>query len=239
MNDLNFKQRYARQISIPEIGKEGQHKLSESKVLIIGCGALGSMVAMQLSGAGIGELGIADYDNIEVSNLQRQFFFKSDECGRSKSDILSDRIKELNPSVKVTNYNQFITKPKAEELFVLYDIIIDATDNPDSKRLIDEIALKHKKPCIIGGVKDFSGQVITLLPTDMRFEEYFGKASQEAFMPCSLGGVIGPAAALCASVQASEAIKCLLGIGKLLSGRLFVFNLLTANFSVFSLFSPE
>lgn len=233
--DRDLKIRYARQIAVPEIGIIGQEKLCRSKVLIIGCGALGSMVAMQLAGAGIGTLGIADYDKVDVSNLQRQFFFNNVEAGESKVRLLQERIGNLNPSVITEVYEKLITKKIAEEIFPIYDFILDATDNPDSKRMVGEICKKESLPCCIGGVRDFMGQVITFLPQDSRFEDYFGSASSEGFLPCSLGGVMGPAAAFCASVQASETIKYLAGTGQLLSGRLFIFNLLQNSYKIFSL----
>ena len=227
--------RYSRQICIPEIGKNGQKKISDAKVLIIGCGALGSMVSMQLAGAGIGVLGIADFDTIDISNLQRQFFFTLEQAGESKVEIMAKRIRELNPEVKVESYKEMITLSKADIIFSEYDFIVDATDNPYSKRMTGTVSLKKNKPCCIGGVRDFSGQIMTLLPTDPRFEDYFGEAGADGFLPCSLGGVIGPAASICASIQASEVIKYFTGAGNLLTGKLLLFNLLFNSFKSFTL----
>ena len=182
--------RYSRQIAVPKIGKDGQKKIFDAKVLIIGCGALGSMVAMQLAGAGIGAIGIADFDNVDVSNLHRQFFFTTSDAGHSKAIIIGKRIKALNPEVELSIYKEIITFAKAEIIIDAYDYIVDATDNPESKRIIGEISLKKGKPCCIGGVRDFSGQVIILHPSDFRFEDYFGLASSEGFLPCSMGGVV-------------------------------------------------
>ena len=231
----NLRLRYARQIAVPEIGKEGQLKLRDSKVFIVGSGALGSMIAMQLAGAGIGEIAVIDYDTIEISNLQRQFFFTTEEAGLSKAEVLGKRLSGLNPEVKVHVFNGLLNKVKALEIFGNYDFIIDATDNPESKKITGEISFEKGKPCCIGGVKDFGGQVLTFLPQDPRFEDYFGNASAEGFLPCSLSGVMGPAAALCASVQASECIKYLTGSGDLLSGKLFLFDLSKNYFQTFSL----
>ena len=231
--EKDLKIRYARQIAVAEIGKEGQLKLCSSKVLVIGCGALGSMVAMELAGAGIGTLGIADYDNIDISNLQRQYFFTTAESGKSKVETLSCRINDLNPEIKVNTYPFIVTTKRAKEIFAEYDFIVDATDNPDTKRLSGEITLQLGKPCCIGGVRDFEGQVMTFKPSDPRFEDYFGKATSDGILPCSLAGVIGPAAALCASIQACETIKYLSGTGKLLSGRILLFNLLDNTFKTF------
>ena len=235
MDKDDLRLRYARQMAVTEIGREGQIKLCGSKVLVVGCGALGSMVAMQLAGAGVGRLGLADYDTVDISNLQRQFFFNTDDSGKSKVELIAQRVKDLNPGTSVTVYKELITAAKAEKIIGDYDFIVDATDNPDSKNIIGKIAQQKNKACCIGGVRNFSGQIITLLPDDARFEEYFGSASADGFMPCSLGGVMGPAAALCASIQASETIKYLTGAGKLISGSLLTFNLLNNSFRIFQL----
>ena len=224
--------RYARQIAIPNIGREGQEKLLSSRVLVIGCGALGSMVSMELAGAGIGVIGIADFDNIDISNLQRQFFFKTSEAGESKVEKTGERIKELNPDIKVKLYREIVNRKNAANIFSDYDFIVDATDNPESKRLTGEVSAALGKACCIGGVRNFEGQVMTFLREDARFEEYFGDVADMGFLPCSLGGVIGPAAVVCASLQASEVIKYLSGIGELLSGSIIYFNLLNNSFRV-------
>ena len=226
--------RYGRQMAIPEIGREGQEKIKNSKVLVIGAGALGSMVGIELAGAGVGRIGIADYDTIDISNLQRQFFFETEDCGKPKVTKISERINALNPEVEVTVYLTILTPERCEGIFREYDFIVDATDNPESKRMTGEKALKYGKACCIGGVRDFQGQVMTFLPGDSRFEEYFGEASADGFLPCSLGGVMGPAAALCASIQASEALKYITGAGRLLSGKLLLFNLLNNSFKTFT-----
>ena len=233
--NANLKLRYARQIAIQEIGLNGQQNLLNGRVLVIGCGALGSMVAMQLAGAGIGKIGIADFDTVDISNLQRQFFFKTQETGQSKVEVLEKSIRSLNPDIEITTYNGLITSKKAEEIFPYYDFIVDATDNPDSKQMTGVLSQRHGLPCNIGGVRDFNGQVITLLPKDPRFEEYIGNVPSDGFLPCSLSGVIGPAAALCASVQASEVIKYFTHSGILLSGRLLIFDLLKNTFHTFTI----
>lgn len=233
MNGLTPAQRlrYSRQIRIEEIGDEGQQRLIASKVLIVGCGALGSMVAMQLAGAGVGCLAIADFDNVDISNLQRQFFFTTEESGKSKAEVLADRIRGLNPEIKVVVLREMMTRAKAGQLFGDYDFIVDATDNPESKKMIGEVSSKLGKPCCIGGVNGFSGQVMVFQPGDSRFEEYFGESSADGVLPCSVGGVLGPTAALCASLQAMEVIKYLVGENP--KKHLIYFNLLDSVFRVF------
>lgn len=227
--------RYSRQIAVAEIGREGQEKISNSKVLVVGSGALGSVAAMQLAGAGIGTLGIADFDRIDISNLQRQFFYSSDEAGEPKVKVLSKKITALNPEIEVKVFEEIITPKKASSVFSDFDFIIDATDNPESKNMIIEFSRKLGKGCCVGGVRDFWGQVMSVLPTDSSMEEFFGSASSAYILPCSLAGVMGPAAAFCASIQVSEAIKYITSTGELLSGRMFLFNLLTNYYKVISL----
>lgn len=227
--------RYARQIAVPEIGKDGQQKLQLSSVLIIGCGALGSMVAMQLAGAGVGRIKICDFDTIDITNLQRQFFFKTEEAGENKSETLAKRISELNPEIEIEIDKRLITKKLACELFSSYDFVVDATDNPDSKKITGEVCKEKGKACCIAGVRDFSGQVTTFLPNDSRFEEYFGEVTDGGFLPCSLGGVMGPAVALCASIQANETIKYLTKAGETLSGKILLFDLLKNIFKILNL----
>ena len=227
--------RYSRQIAIPEIGKEGQSRIQNAKVFVIGCGALGSMVAMQLAGAGIGCIGIADFDTVDISNLQRQFFFGNEDAGKSKAEVLAFRIKELNPETKVVSFEEMMIRNKALEIFKDYDFIVDGTDNPESKRMTGNVCQILKKACTIGGVREFSGQVMTFLSEDPRLEEFFGSGVGEGFLPCSLSGVLGPAAVFCASVLASETLKYITGAGNLLSGKIFVFDLKTNSFRVIEL----
>ena len=229
-NDL---MRYSRQIAIEEIGVEGQLKLRDAKIGIIGCGALGSMVSMQLAGAGVGKIKIADYDTVDITNLQRQFFFSTDEAGKSKAEIMARQMKQLNPEITVEVTKSMIHNTNGEDFIADCDFIIDATDNPSSKILIDNLCSKNGIPCCIGGVAGFHGQVTTLISPGERFSILFPESEEGGFMPCSLGGVIGPAAALCASIQSSETIKYIVEIGELLKNRLFTFDLLNNNFRVF------
>lgn len=232
MNE-SLKRRYARQIAIEEIEEAGQEAICNGKVFIVGCGALGSMVAMQLAGAGVGKIGIADFDTVDVSNLQRQFFFKSSETGKSKAEVIKERIRELNPDIEVSVHKSFIKADEARVTFKEYDVVVDATDNPSSKQMIDLICEEIEVPCVIGGVAAFEGQVTTLGKGGIRYRDYFPEVDTENFLPCSLGGVIGPAAALCASVQSSEVLKIMTGKGELLINKFLTFDLLKNQFKVY------
>lgn len=230
---LNEEQlrRYSRQLDPSCIRETGQEKLLSSTVLIVGCGALGSMVSVQLAGAGVGHLILADFDTIDISNLQRQFFFKTEDAGKKKSKILSLHIKSLNPDIDVEIIDGVINQKVLEGLDNEIDFIVDATDNPSSKLIIEKYCKKKGIAYCIAGVSDFHGQVLTVVPGGAGFYDLFNDAEQD-ILPCSLGGVMGPTAALCASLQASEVIKYLSGNG-CDSSQLLIFNLLDNKFDKF------
>lgn len=224
--------RYSRLIAIGEIGKEGVERLRESTVLVVGCGALGSMAAVQLAASGVGHLKIVDFDTIDLSNLQRQFFFKTEEAGQSKVSVLSKRIASLNPDVRIEAVEGMLNRSTAMSLISGCDFVVDATDNPESMSLIDSICNEYGVNCVLAGVSGFSGQVMTCLPGKRRYSDVFPSAASQGVLPCSLTGVAGPAAAVAASVEVAEAIKSLVGADALLSDKLFVFDLLNMNFDV-------
>lgn len=227
--------RYSRQISVDEIGESGQTRLLSSKVAIVGCGALGSMTAMQLAAAGVKKIVIADFDTVDISNLQRQFFFTTEEAGKMKAEMLKRKMIAINPDCKVVVVAKLIDKNNASELFKDCDFIVDATDNPASKVMVEEVCKLLGKPCCIGGVSGFHGQVMTVEPGEVTFGDIFCQDVEADFLPCSIGGVVGPAAALCASIQASETIKYLTDAGDTLAGKLLTFDLLTNSFQCVNL----
>lgn len=218
--------RYSRIEMLPEIGREGVEKLNRGSVLIIGCGALGSLSSMYLAASGVGTIGLCDFDTIDLSNLQRQLFFDEASLGKSKAGVLRQRMEALNPHTNVRVYNKMVNEPLASELFKEYDFIIDGSDNPSTKLMTDRVCAKLGKPYTIGGVKEFSGQVMSWAPGHKRYSEIFGEIpSCSGFTPCSLAGVLGPAAGVVASVQASEAIKYLTEAAPLLYDSLFLIDL--------------
>lgn len=229
------KRRYSRQISVEEIGESGQNRLLSSKVAIVGCGALGSMVAMQLAAAGVGKIVIADFDTIDISNLQRQFFFKTEEAGYSKADKLALRMTDINPDCTIEIIKKMIDRKHASEMFADCDFIVDATDNPASKMMIEDVCDSLGKHCCVAGVSGFHGQVMTIRPGGLKFGDVFSQDADSEFMPCSIDGVVGPAAALCASIQASEAVKYITAAGQTLEDRLLTFDLLSDTFQTLQL----
>lgn len=225
--------RYSRLEALSEIGREGVEKINRGKVFVIGCGALGSLCAMYLAASGVGTVGIADFDTIDLSNLQRQLFFSEDTLGQFKSQILANRIKSINTNINVEEYAQLINKEKAERLFPNYDFIIDGSDNPATKMMTSSVCEKLKIPYCIGGVREFGGQVMSWREGKLGYKEIFGEVeSCNDVLPCSLSGVMGPVAGVVASIQAAEAIKHLTGTGQMLYDKLYTIDLLNLSTNV-------
>lgn len=219
-----MRSRYSRNERV--VGVEGQRRLRESSVLIIGCGALGSPAAMYLAGAGVGKIGLVDFDTIDPTNLQRQLFYREDEAGKSKAETLAERIRALNSETEVRVHPTLFSAKNGPEILKEYDVIIEATDNPASKYMIDEVCSSEGKPAVIGGVAEMKGQVTTYVPGHMRFSDFFPVPPEDqGMLPCEIQGVLGPAAGLVSSIQASEAIKLITGTGRPLVDRLLTVDL--------------
>lgn len=230
------KRRYSRTIKLSEIGEIGQAKICAGSVLLIGAGALGSVAAMYLAAAGVGRIGIADFDTIDVSNLQRQIAYTEAAAGKSKVDELAKRLMEQNSSIVIEPYNQLITQKNAAEIFANYDVIIEGSDTPSTKHMTAKVCSALSKPCVIGGVSRWTGQVMTVMPGDCAYNEIFGEnPSCSAFAPCSAAGVIGPLPGIIGSMQAIEALKLLADVGKILNNRLLIVDALTLEIKQFTL----
>ena len=226
--------RYARQQQLPEIGAEGQRLLRAARVLVLGCGALGSLAAMYLAGAGVGELVIADFDSVDITNLHRQLFYTEAEAGRSKARLLADRIAALNSEVKVTVVAEFVRPERMSELASAVDLVVEAAENPDTKTMVSDACQALCRPCVIGGVEGWRGQVLTCLPGSPYYRAVFGAGADAGFTPCSLGGVAGPLPGVVASLQALEAVRVITGNGGD-RGRFLLFDALTMRFTTFDL----
>lgn len=219
---------------LPGIGEEGVALLRRSRVLILGCGALGSLCAMYLAASGVGTIAIADFDTIDITNLQRQLFYTEAELGSSKCKTLAAKMRAINSGCNVVEISELINREKAAEHFQNYDFVIDGSDNPATKKMTAEVCEKKDVAYCIGGVREFSGQVMTWVPGHAGYAEIFGDTpSCSGFTPCSVGGVLGPVAGIVASVQAAEAIKFLTHSGKFLTDKLFTFDLSTPTANVF------
>jgi adenylyltransferase/sulfurtransferase len=218
--------RYNRQIILPEVGIDGQQKLQQAKVLIIGAGGLGVAVLPYLAAAGIGEIGIIDDDRIEVTNLQRQVIYKSGSVGKSK--VLEARAMslELNPSIKINAITEKLDSKNAISLFEYYDIMVDATDNLTTKYLINDACCLTNKPFVYGSVYKFEGQVSVFnYENGPTYRCLFPEENNEV-RNCNDAGVMGISVGIIGMFQANEVLKMVLGIGELLSGKLLVYNML-------------
>lgn len=227
-NALPPEIRHARTLQLPEIGEEGLKRLQNSSVLIVGAGALGCMAAMYLAAAGVGRIAIADFDLVGLSNLQRQLAYTEEDLGKSKCEVLSQRLHLLNSDVKVEIINEIISRKNIREYVKEYDLIVEGSDNPSTKYLVSDTCHVLKKPCVIGGVREWTAQVTTQLPEGPVFRDVFPETAQSCGMtPCSAGGVMPTVPGIAASIQATEAIKIITGAGRPLCGRLFQLDTLT------------
>ncbi len=220
-------QRYDRQIILSQIGVEGQKKLKNAKVLIVGAGGLGSPVAFYLAGAGVGTIGIMDADSVSLSNLHRQIIHTTSKLGMNKAESAKDAMEALNGLIHVKTYPFFLTPENAEEIIAEYDFVIDAADSFETKFLINDACVILKKPFCHGGVVQFTGQVMTYAPGEG--VPCFRCIMEEIPKPehaknCSSVGVIGAAVGVIGSLQALETIKYLTGAGNLLIGRMLFFD---------------
>ena len=231
--DLNEEQiqRYSRHILLQDVGYEGQLKLAESKVLIIGAGGLGAPAALYLAAAGVGTLGIIDADVVDITNLQRQVIHHTPDIGIPKVQSAKNKINEINPDVKVITYHQWFDAENALELVNQYDFIIDGTDNFPAKFLINDACIMAKKPYSHGGILRFDGQTFTYVPGSACYRCIFPTPPPKDAVPtCSQAGVLGSIAGMLGTIQATEALKYLLGKGDLLTNRLLIFNALKMQF---------
>lgn len=230
------RRRYSRTVMLPEIGKEGQARLLESHALIVGCGALGSIVAMQLAASGVGHLTIVDFDTVDISNLQRQLAFTEGDIGQKKSERLAAKIHAINSGIEVKTIDGVLKRTKAERLMADCDIAIEGSDNPATKYMVTDVAEALEKPCVLGAVSGFSGQVQTFAPGHAGYRDWWPEeVGESGFTPCSLGGLLGPVPSLVASLQSAEAIKILAGLKPALLDTLLTLDTLKMEFHSYHL----
>ena len=227
------KLRYARHLTIPDVGIEGQQRLKAAKVLCIGAGGLGSPITMYLAAAGIGEIGLVDFDRVDFSNLQRQLLHDTEDVGRLKTKSAAERLSRINPGVKVTTYDEALTSENAQTISAPYDLIIDGSDNFTTRYLTNDLATLTGKPNIYGSIYRFEGQVSVFAPHlgGPCYRCLFPEPPDPGQIPsCAEGGVLGVLPGIVGSLQANEAIKLILGIGDSLVGRLLHFDSLAFRF---------
>jgi sulfur-carrier protein adenylyltransferase/sulfurtransferase len=225
-------ERYSRHLVIPEVGLEGQKKLKASKVLIIGAGGLGSPLGMYLAAAGVGTLGIIDFDTVSHSNLQRQIIFSTGDAGHPKALLAKSRLLEINPNITVNAYETKLTKVNALGLFEDYDIIADGSDNFAAKYLVNDACVMLGKPFVSGSILRFEGQVSFFDPkSGPCYRCLFPEPPNAEDSPsCSEAGVMGVLPGIVGSIQANEVIKYIIGKGSLLNSRLLMIDALNMKF---------
>lgn len=225
-------ERYSRHIILPECGGVGQRKLLDAKVLLIGAGGLGSPAAYYLAAAGIGHLGIVDFDRVDLSNLQRQIIHSTERIGMLKTESAKKTIEALNPDVKVTTYNERLSSDNIMRLFEPYDYILDGTDNFATRYLINDACVMMGKTNVHGSIFRFEGQATVFKPkVGPCYRCLYPEPPPPGLVPnCQEGGVLGVLAGVIGNCQVVETIKLILGIGKPLIGTLLIYDALNTEY---------
>ncbi len=236
------RQRYSRQILLPEFGLEGQQKLKDGSVLVIGAGGLGSPALYYIAAAGMGRIGIVDFYTVDVSNLQRQILFTSEDIGKPKASTARQRLAQLNPLIKIETYDCILNSGNAMSILADYDVVIDGSDNLPTRYLVNDACVLLNKTLIYGAIFQFEGQVSVFneLQKDgsrgPNYRDLFPEPPPPEMVPsCSAGGVLGVLPGIIGSMQANEAIKIVAGLGTTLSGKLFLFDSLDFSMRVLNL----
>ena len=229
--------RYSRHLIMPEVGMEGQLKLKKAKVLLIGTGGLGAPLGLYLAAAGVGQLGLVDFDVVDFTNLQRQVTFGSSDVGKPKSEAARARLSNLNPDIQVQAFETKLTSANALELFRDFDIIVDGTDNFPTRYLVNDACVLLGKPNVYGSIFRFEGQVTIFgMPGGPCYRCLYPEPPPPGLVPsCAEGGVLGVLPGIVGSIQAMETIKLILGSGRNLTGRLLLFDALEMGFREFKL----
>jgi molybdopterin/thiamine biosynthesis adenylyltransferase/rhodanese-related sulfurtransferase len=230
--------RYSRHMIMPEVGAEGQRRLNEARVLCIGAGGLGSPAALYLAAAGVGKLGLVDFDDVDLSNLQRQILHGTKDVGRKKLDSARDRLRDVNPSIEIETHECRFTSANALEIVSGYDVVVDGSDNFPTRYLSNDVCVFAKKPNVYGSVFRFDGQTTVFAPHlgGPCYRCLFPEPPAPGSVPnCAQAGVLGVLPGIIGTIQANEAIKLILGAGDPLIGRLLYFDALKMKFREFNL----
>jgi sulfur-carrier protein adenylyltransferase/sulfurtransferase len=227
------QRRYSRQVLIPEIGQAGQRKLLDAKVLLIGAGGLGSPAALYLAASGIGTIGLVDDDVVDESNLQRQVLHASDRVGMLKTESARMTLGALNPETHVVEHRERLDAGNVERLIAAYDVIVDGTDNFDTRYLLNDAAVRLRKPVVHGSIYRWDGQVTTFVPFEGPCYRcmYPTQPPPELAPACAVAGVLGVLPGIAGLIQANEVFKLVLGVGETLAGRLLMFDAMATDFS--------
>ncbi len=230
------EERYSRQIMLPEIGTEGQRRVAQAKVLVVGVGGLGSPISIYLTAAGVGTIGLIDDDQVSLSNLQRQILYGEDQQGKSKMECARERLNGLNSEVRIVTHPGRLTAANAAEVIGQYDIVVDGCDNYTTRYLINDTCKAAGKPYVYGAIKGFHGQVSVFnYRGGPDYRSLYPDEAGMVALPATINGVIGVTPAITGTVQASETLKIILETGEVLSGKLWIIDLLTMQSQLISL----
>lgn len=230
-------QRYSRHLSLPDVGRSGQEKLKAARVLIVGAGGLGSPTALYLAAAGVGTLGLVDFDVVDVTNLQRQILHGTRDVGRPKLDSAHDRLADVNPHVQLNLHATRLTSANALEILGQYDLVVDGTDNFATRYLTNDACVLLGIPNVYGSIFRFDGQAsVFATPDGPCYRCLYPTPPPPGSVPsCAEGGVLGVLPGLVGTIQATEAIKLILGVGESLAGRLLLVDAMTMQFRTFAI----
>ncbi len=226
-------QRYARHIILPGVGAEGQRKLLDAKVLVVGTGGLGSPISMYLAAAGVGTIGLVDFDRVDLTNLQRQIVHGTSDVGRPKVESARDTLLDLNPNIEVVTYDTLLSSANALEVLEPWDIVVDGTDNFPVRYLVNDATQMLGKPLVYGSIYQFEGQATVFMPGPETpcYRCLFPQPPPPGTVPsCAEAGVFGVLPGIVGCIQATEAIKLITGLGQTLEGRLLIFDALGMEF---------
>ncbi|MFX1293908.1 MAG: ThiF family adenylyltransferase [Promethearchaeota archaeon] len=233
--------RYSRQIVLGNVGGKGQKKLRESSILVVGAGGLGCPAAFYLAAAGVGKIGILDFDKVDISNLQRQILHFTKDVGRKKTISAAEKLKALNPNITIKEIEVQLTPKNARDIIRQYDYIVDGSDNFATKYIINDACVVEEVPFTIAGILKFDGQILSVIPKKTScYRCIFPIPPPSGMVPsCSQAGVFGVIPGIVGSLQTSEAIKYLLGIGKLITDSILLINIEFLNFQLLSIRKNE
>jgi adenylyltransferase/sulfurtransferase len=236
MDDVRFTheeiRRYGRHLIMPEVGLQGQKKLKAASVLLIGAGGLGSPLALYLSAAGIGRIGIVDFDVVDQSNLQRQILHSTADVGKAKLESARERIQAMNPNVTVETHSTLLSSENARDIVRNYDVVVDGTDNFPTRYLVNDVCVLERKPNVYGSIFRFEGQASVFYAEEGPcYRCLYSEPPPPGLVPsCAEGGVLGVLPGIIGTIQATETVKLILGVGKPLIGRLLLFDALEMKF---------
>jgi sulfur-carrier protein adenylyltransferase/sulfurtransferase len=224
--------RYSRHLIMPEVGMDGQLKLKQAKVLCIGTGGLGAPLGFYLAAAGVGRIGLVDFDSVDLTNLQRQILFGTDDIGRPKIEAATDRLRNLNPDIQIDRFETRLTSENALDILKNYDIVVDGTDNFPTRYLVNDACVILGKPNVYGSIFRFEGQITIFgAPGGPCYRCLYPEPPPPGLVPsCAEGGVLGVLPGIVGAIQAAETLKLIIGKGEPLIGRLLLFDALAMRF---------